>query len=210
MAKRSLLGVVLMVAVGVSAAVACADYVPPDVPTYGPPNALTGKTPLPPGDTTAGDSGSVVVPPPSDGGGGGPQVLCQTTGGTIVDGGPCAVSFSAQIFPKMQSGGSLNCGGTLNGCHGSATASAPKFDTSVAQTAAGYYAVLANYAQTDNGKKPYVNPCSIDPAQSDFVCNTLAAGATGECGSSMPLATPAAAADQALIAQWVACGAPNN
>jgi hypothetical protein len=210
MPDRTFLRVLLLGSLGYGTVLACSNYVPPDVATYGPPNGLTGKSPDAPendGDGGGGgdDAGTTTT---SEGGTTATTFLCQSSGGTIVDGGACAVSFATQIFPMMQAGGSLNCGGTTNGCHGSSAAVAPKLDATM--TAAGYYAVYANYAQVDNGNKPYFDPCSTDPTQSDFVCNTLAATATGECGSSMPLGSPATSADQALIAQWVACGAPFN
>jgi hypothetical protein len=219
MAKRSLLGGSLVLLVGVGAAVACSNYVPPDVPAYGPPNGLTGKVPLPPevaGEGGAGPTSDDAGSSSGGGeGGGGAQFLCQKSGGTLSPAATCSVSFVNDIFPKMESGGAWNCGGTATGCHGSPTAAVPYLQAAgpsatVPQTAAGYYAVFANFALADNTSKPYFDPCSIDPTQSSFVCNTLATGATGQCGIAMPQGITVAAADTTAIATWVACGAPFN
>jgi hypothetical protein len=118
------------------------------------------------------------------------------------------VSFAADIYPKMISGGTWNCASPLTGCHGGTQT--PSFAAPVAQTATGYYAVLANYALADDANLLYVNPCSTDPTKSGFACNTLAPAATGVCGISMPSGSPMSATDQQTIATWVACGAPNN
>jgi len=216
MAKRSLLGVLLgvgLVGLGLGVAAACSNYTPPDVPSYGPPDELAGKTPPAP---VGGDDGGGTVTPPEDGGGTtGPQTAyaCEEAGAPLVDGSACTTSFANDIFPKMAAGGTWGCAGTANGCHGSAAAVKPYLQASaVAQTAAGFYPVLANFVLLDNSSKPYFNPCSTDPTQSSFVCNTLATGTTGECGISMPTTpgTTISAADQATVAAWVACGAPNN
>ena len=111
-------------------------------------------------------------------------------------------------------GGSWNCASTTASCHGSATASNPKLDTRPClRTAAGFYAVLAElHAQVDNKPSlPYFNPCSTDPTKSNFVCNTLADGATGVSAGpfgcrSGTLHAAGRPPTQTMIAQWVACG----
>ena len=80
-------------------------------------------------------------------------------------------------------------------------------------TATSFYAALANYnLSSDTPPAPYVNPCSIDPTKSGISCNTIGATTAGVCGQSMPLgaAQGVGTADEAKIATWVACGAPNN
>jgi hypothetical protein len=188
-------GCLLLITVAVGAAIGCSNYVPPDVANYGPPNGLGGKTVPVPADDDAG-SGSGTTPPA------GGAYACVTAGGSLVDAG-CSVSWSNDIYPKMESGGAWDCGSSA--CHG---VTPPVLATS----SHDYYVALANYtaavASGTGAGEPYINPCSTDPTKSDFVCNTKT---TGYCGTQpMPLGLPIASAGLAELATWVACGAPEN
>src|SRR5690349_19372330 len=62
-----------------------------DDPNFGAPNALAGQK-------QPGASSEVATTASGDGGGGGGSsgsspIVCVSTGGTLLDGGPCAVSF---------------------------------------------------------------------------------------------------------------------
>src|ERR1700723_2169230 len=92
------LGGLCVVVVGVGAALACGNYVPPDVANYGPPNGLKDTPDPPPGD----GSGSTGTSPPAEedagapGEGGAPAaaaVACVKAGGTLVASTNCAVSW---------------------------------------------------------------------------------------------------------------------
>jgi len=202
MTNRTFLRALVGVSLGVGAHVACSNYVPPDVPNYGPPNGLSGKAP----DTPTGggdDAGGGTTPEDAGGSTGATPLLCQTSGGTIVDGGACAVSFTTQIYPKMQAGGTWNCAGIV-GCHGG-SAIAPVLNGTTAQS---FYDAMANMSFTYvTPAVPYVNPCSTSPTSSALACSVAS---TGTCGNLMPLGTAMPAADQTTIATWVACGAPFN
>lgn len=190
---------------GLALAAACSNYVPPDVATYGPPSGLKGQTPLAPngedaGSTSGGgnDSGSTSTSGDAGGGGaGGVMYAC----GTPIDGGPCTVSWSKDIYPNMQAGGAWNCAGAA--CHGNGVQQ-PLFSG----TEHTDYATLANYKGTAANGDPYLDPCSTDPTKSDFVCNVQT---TGGCGAApMPLGAALAASDVTKITTWVSCGAPEN
>jgi len=192
---------------------ACGNYVPPDVASdQGPANALQGKTlPGPPDEEggsgvasssgTGSSSGSSSGTGSSSGAPTGP-FLCetQTPAGTIVDGGTCSVSFQTDIFLKMQQGGTWSCA-TAGTCHGGVQ---PPLMTT--NTAAAFYTSLATFT-IPNSNLPYVNPCSTNPADSQFACNVAS---TGTCGDLMPTTGAIPAADQTAVATWVACGAPFN
>jgi hypothetical protein len=214
MGSRGALGCLFALLCGVGTAAACADSEPPDVPNYGPPNdPLQGKTPLGPnGSNQTAPSGEDAAASSSSGGGsssgsgsGGTVTTfaCETGGATIVDGGPCTVSWSTTIYPAIQ--GAWGCSAATP-CHAS---TAPVMTGS----ASAVYATLANYTSATvlGNNNPYINPCSTAPAESNFVCNTQAAGTTGACGNAMPLVGgPLTAAATTEIATWVACGAPQN
>ncbi len=121
-------------------------------------------------------------------------------GGAAPTDGGCAVSWSADIAPKMAAAGAWKCasGGK---CHGAQQA--PLLD---AATPAALYASLQ--AATVNGNPyPYLNPDSGDPTQSSIECNLAQA-----CGNGMPLApgTPLTPGELCAIDTWVRCGAPQN
>jgi hypothetical protein len=83
-------------------------------------------------------------------------------------------------------------------CHGGS--GLPAFSGTASQV----YQTLSNYNAINS--LYYFNPCSTDPTQSTFVCNT----STTTCESEMPLGAPLGTAAQTEIATWVACGAPQN
>jgi hypothetical protein len=211
MAKRWL-GVLFGSALSVAGLVAaCADPTPPDVATYGPPNGLSGKEGQLPGPPDEGDGGGGTGSSSGTSSGTGSssgataQYLCQqqTPGATLADpDGGCSVSFTTDLFPKMQAGGTWNCASPANGCHGNLQA--PLLTTN---TATAFYTTLANFALGDDKGVPYINPCSTDPTKSGFACNVAS---TGTCGILMPSGAAMAAADQTAVATWVACGAPLN
>jgi hypothetical protein len=193
------------------AAAACSNYVPPDVANYGPPNGLTGKTPAAPsgggssGGGGSGSSGSSSGGSSDDAGPGSQGAYCVTTlGQTLVTATTCSVSWSNDLYPKMQSGGAWNCASSA--CHG--TSQAPV----LTGTADSFYTTLESYTGTVSSGagagQPYINPCSTDPTKSEFVCNTQTMGFCGLAGMPLGLTiTPAGLAD---IATWVGCGAPQN
>jgi hypothetical protein len=196
MNARPVLGAAFALVVANLAAFACSDYTPPDVPSYGPPNALGVKSPAQP--SASGDSGSQPAGGDS-GGGSSASVLCVTAGGTLVAAGTCAVSWKTDIYPKMQAGGAWGCAGAAP-CH-STTAPVLTGDEHTVWLA------MANFADPRNNNVPYINPCSTstDATKTSFVCDTLP---TGSCGDAMPLGT--GLTNGADIATWVTCGSPEN
>ncbi|MGO9715313.1 MAG: hypothetical protein ACLQBL_41075 [Polyangiaceae bacterium] len=214
MGSRGALGCLFVLLFGFGTAAACSDSEPPDVPTYGPPGALGSQSPDPPSGVTSSSSGSSSGTASSSGSGSGSSsgsgsggtvttFACETGGVTIVDGGPCTVSWSTTIYPAIQ--GAWGCSAAAP-CH---TTEPPVMTGS----ASAVYASLANYTSASllGNNNPYINPCSTAPAESNFVCNTQATGTTGLCGTSMPLVGgPLTAAATTEIATWVACGAPQN
>lgn len=163
-----------------------------DDPNFGAPNALAGQTQ--PGPTSSNtDEGN---------GGGGSNVVpeCVRAGGALVDAGPCDVSFKADILDAF---GNASCA-TAGSCHGGTTPpNQPRIDPGDAPAMWGEFAKF----KLSNGK-PYINPCSTDPADSTIACNV---DPTAPCGTDvMP---PGAGLSPELVAKieaWVKCGAPNN
>jgi|GEM_PF-1245766 len=163
-------------------------------PAYGAPNALENQKPPRPtleNATAEGGGGSSS---------GGNVPKCAKAGGTVVDGGPCAVSFKNDVL-RIYGAATPACGSSE--CHGGKTPIAqPPIDPGLPDDT---YAALEGFQAAG---KPYVNPCSTDPAASSMVCN-LRAGAQA-CGSHMPKGGQLAEADITTIETWVKCGAPNN
>jgi hypothetical protein len=150
---------------------------------YGPPDGLTGKSipqpTFPSGPTTTVDAGPAI------------------------DAGPCAVSWSTQIFPSMGATGKWRC--AQSSCHGGFQA--PKMSSDASAT----YASLVAYTMVPPAPAiPYVLPGETDPTKSGIECNLSG----GTCGNQMPLtqngATLLSAQDVTTIDTWVKCGAPNN
>jgi hypothetical protein len=158
-------------------------------PNFGAPNALAGqKQPGPSSDTSTDGGGTGAAGTPE----------CVKAGGALIDGGPCAVSFKT-ILAAFKA---ASCQ-TAGSCHGGATPpNQPRIDP---DDATGMWAEFASF-KLSNGK-PYINPCSTDPAQSTIGCNV---NATAPCGSVMPPGLGLAANVVADIDTWLKCGAPNN
>ncbi len=113
------------------------------------------------------------------------------------DGGACAVTWTKDIFPKMQT--AWNC--TTAACHGG------KYKPDIPSDAAGAFSALEKYPGLG---KPYFNPCSTDPKESGFACNTGADTTSPTCGKVMPQGGGIPAADRDSVLTWIRCGSPNN
>lgn len=167
-----------------------------DDPNFGGPNALAGQKQ--PGATTE----VLTTPSGSEGGApGGSTIVCVATGGTLIDGGPCPVSFKNDVLPAL---GRSTC--TQTACHGGPTPpSPPRIEPS---DAPAMWQLFASFKMNAGGL-PYINPCEKDKAKSGIACNLYA---TGFCGVQMPLggSPPTPQADIDKIEQWLACGSPNN
>jgi hypothetical protein len=126
----------------------------------------------------------------------------------------CAVHFAADIFdPIFDANGSAKCANTQ--CHGN------PMDIQgdlllVPGDAFSSREALLKY-QFDKPAGPYIT-CK-NPPESRILCNMfLGIGVTntyGKCLTTMPLidelgAEPLTEMQLELIAQWIACGAPNN
>jgi hypothetical protein len=167
-----------------------------DDPNFGGPNALAGQKQ--PGATTE------VLTTPAAGGEGGAAastIVCVATGGTMIDAGPCPVSFKNDVLPVF---GRSTC--IQTSCHGGATPpSPPRIEPS---DAPGMWQLFASY-KMNAGNLPYINPCEKDKTKAGIACNLYA---QGFCGVQMPLGgtPPTPQADIDKIEQWLACGSPNN
>jgi hypothetical protein len=169
-----------------------------DDPAFGAPNALAGQKQ--PGSSTEQTTGKGS----GEGGAsssGGTQAACVAAGGTLLaDAGACAVSFKTDVLGAF---GKSTPQCSLPSCHGGASPQyPPRIDPG---DPASMYPELAAF-KLSNGK-PYLNPCSTDPAASSLECNLAAAGG---CGTHMPQGGQLAAEDLTKIDTWVKCGAPNN
>jgi hypothetical protein len=140
---------------------------------------------------------NLPTPPAGEGGSGDGGVSC----GTPVDAGPCSVSYTNDIWPKMQS--TWHCSDAK--CHGGTTYQ-PQLDS-----ADNAYDNMMAYKV--GGTKPYINPCSTDADASAFVCN-ISSTFCGTAQMPFPDSTlgsgPMSGADQGLVTTWVQCGAPKN
>jgi hypothetical protein len=141
------------------------------------------------------------------------STMSTASGGSDCMGGACDVSFKTDIYePLLSATGTTKCADAL--CHGNAAAAEGDFffpdgDASAARAA------LLGYQIDD---VPYVT-CST-PMNSKVLCNMfLGAGMTnkyGKCGTTMPylqgevIAEVLTEAQLDLIAEWIACGAPDN
>ena len=159
-------------------------------PNYGNPNALAGQR-------QPGPSSEVTIDGGGSSGGAGQTPACVTAGGTLVDGGACAVSFKT-ILAAFKT---ANC--SLASCHGTATPpNEPRIDPDDPN---GMWAEFSTF-KLSNGTV-YINPCSTDSAQSSIGCNVNAAAT---CGSLMPAGVGLPANVVTDIDTWLKCGAPNN
>ena len=165
-----------------------------DDPKYGIPNALANeRQPGPSSEETKGQGG--------DGGsssGGTPA--CVAAGGTLIDGGPCAVSFKTDVLGAI---GAATPACTLASCHGGVTPpNPPRVDPGLP---AEMYAEWSKFKMSDG--KPYINPCSTDDKAAGLACNVAA---TGGCGSHMPQGGQMAQDAITKLETWLKCGSPNN
>ncbi len=167
-----------------------------DDPNFGAPNALAGQKQ--PGTSSAA---TPDTPGSTPGAGGGAQPACVKSNGTLIDGGACAVSFAKDVLPALGAG---NC--QIVGCHGGATPqSPPRVDPA---DGPAMWTEFAAFTLT-NGK-PYINPCSTDPAASAIAQNVDGTAPKGSGGVIMPLGTQGLPAAVAKITEWQKCGSPNN
>ena len=144
-----------------------------------------------------------------DGGSGSPGV---TTGGACVADPMCKVSFKTDIF-KAIIDGSAGCTAAAL-CHGGDT---PQGDMILKPgDAAGALSEFLNYQlkKAPGPAGPYVVPCN--KAGSSLLCNTaIDSGKNpyGDCGTAMPFgsaATKLTTQQLDTLAEWIACGAPDN
>lgn len=196
---RAFLALATTSVAGLAAVVACTtDYQKGEGdPAYGAPNALENQKPPRPTLESAGAEGGA-----SGSSGSANTPKCVQGGGTLVDGGPCAVSFKNDVLKIFGTAAAPSQACGVTDCHGGTTppAQPPIEPGTPAETYAAFQAFTA-------AGKPYINPCSIDPAASTILCNVQATA----CGSKMPKGGgQIAAADLTKIETWVKCGAPNN
>jgi hypothetical protein len=174
--------------------------------SFGPPDGLVGRTaPTATATSTststatgtgtgtappAGDSGS---PPPETDSGGTPT---PEAGGT----GTCAVSWTTDVFPLLESTGAGTCGSAA--CH----ANGAQQPTILDGNATGTYNSLKGYTLLNN--VGYIVPGDDNVGGSAMDCNLV----TGTCGAlPMPEAPGAlTAANKTTIDTWIKCGAPEN
>lgn len=161
-----------------------------DDPRYGSPNALDKQTQPGPSSEALSDR--------DDPGGSEDGPLCVRNGGTLVEGGDCEVSFSQDVLTAFGNSGchQAPCHGGLN------PQNLPRIDPGEPD------AMWKEFGSfTLSNGKPYINPCSTDPAESTIACNV---SATGTCGTMMPQGIGLPADVVTMIETWLACGAPNN
>ena len=169
---------------------------------YGAPNALAGQRQ--PGSSTdqttgAGSSSGGEGGTTSSSGGG--DIACVKAGGKLLgDAGPCTVTFKTDVLGAL---GKSSPACSLPSCHGgNSPPNLPRIDPG---DPGAMYTEFAAF-KLSNGK-PYINPCSIDPAAATIECNLQA---TGGCGAHMPQGGQLDPADIAKIDTWLKCGSPNN
>lgn len=146
----------------------------------------------------------------SGGGGAGGSSSSSSSGGPCVVDDQCAVKWGADIFAGIIDTAAAGCT-QASLCHGSGkggiTLEAGKpHDAYLAMTA---YTLL----DQPGPAKKYIVPC--DKAASGILCNAKPETGTtnpyGACGSLMPLVgTNLTMAELNTIADWIACGAPEN
>lgn len=193
--RRGPLGVLAVSAVLAIVAACTTDYQKgKDDVAYGPPNVLAGaRAPGPTVDYSDGEGGVSTSGPQ------GPNIVCVKKGGTAVDGGPCAVTFSTDVLSAL---GRAGCAQSSS-CHGGSNpTNLPRIEPS---DGPGMWAEFAAFTLSDG--KAYINPCSTASAESGLACNLAASGG---CGVHMPPGGQVPAADLTAIETWLACGAPNN
>ncbi len=118
------------------------------------------------------------------------------------------MSWKNDIFAGILAG---PAGCTSTSCHGGG---AGGLQLSASDSHAAYTTLLA-YDLPATPSKPYVAPCN--PAGSGFPCNMAPSGDAGAnpygaCGIVMPVGAFAGLSTNQIdqIAEWIACGAPEN
>jgi hypothetical protein len=164
-------------------------------PNYGAPNALANQRPPGPTVDNESDGGAASSATP------GSKPKCVAAGGTLADGGACAVSFARDVLSAF---GPAGCSDP--NCHGGLTPrNEPRIEPSDAP------AMWQEFqAFTISNGKAYVNPCSTDAKLSMMGCNLYASATAGACGVHMPTTGQLPADAIKKIESWLACGAPNN
>jgi hypothetical protein len=143
---------------------------------------------------------------------GGSGDLGTTSGGSCTVDPMCKVKFGEDIYKKIIDGSAGCTAATL--CHGGET---PQGDMILKPGEAhNAYTEFVNYQlkKTPGPAGAYIVPC--DKKSSRLLCNTaLSDGANpyGACGTLMPFgsgATKLTKTQLETIAEWIACGAPEN
>lgn len=161
---------------------------------YGGPNSLSGKKPPGVSQDVAGEGGAAS----SSGTPGVP--VCVSKGGTLVDGGACAVKFSTDILAIF---GTANCQNTA--CHGGTS---PRNEPGI-EPSDGNGTWTKFQAFTMSTGIPYIDPCTTDDLASAMGQNLLEnTGAKG--GTHMPQGAQLEQADIDKVNTWLKCGSPNN
>jgi hypothetical protein len=156
---------------------------------FGGPNALSKDK----GPPTPGPGGGI-----GDGGLSAEASSCKPAGD-----GSCSVKWSTDLIPLFGEDGGWGCskGGS---CHGGVAA--PFVNNNDPRQA---YDQLRAYTVIRGPTRPYINPCSLDPNDSTFLCNMAPPGPNA-CGSPMPKGAPSLPADLQKLETWIRCGSPNN
>jgi len=159
-------------------------------PDFGDPNALKNQKQPGPSSELSRENGNTATTP-----------VCVQSGGTLIEAGACATSFKSGVLAAFQAGG---CAAV--GCHGGSTpANQPPIDPN---DGPGTWAQFAAFKLT-NGK-PYINPCSTDPAASTIAANVNPNAPAADRGTLMPPGAVGLPAAIATIEAWQRCGSPNN
>ncbi len=164
-----------------AAALAATNCSAPDLPRYGSPNSLQGKSPPAP-------------PAPEES----PTQLPCGGKGFIKDEPPCAVKWSTDIFPLMKSNGNWRCAEVVS-CHGGTIP--PKVTDNSEET-------WDSLRKFPSGKGFYINPCSKDKGESGLSLNL--SGTQVGSQMPKPPGTPASTEQLAKVDAWLACGSPKN
>lgn len=161
-------------------------------PNFGGPSALKGQKP--PGPT-------LEVTDDGTGGGGANQPLCVKLGGALLATPPaCNVKFSTDVMQALAPG---SC--STAACHGGTEpANQPKIDPA---DLPGSYTSMAAFSPRSG--KPYINPCSTDPAAAVMEDNLDPSAPAADRGTVMPPGSGLAAAIP-KVREWLQCGSPNN
>jgi hypothetical protein len=170
---------------------------------FGPADGLVGRTAPAPTATATGTStatGTATTPPAGDAGTPPPDDDGGTTPPAEAGAGACAVSWTNDVFPLLESTGSGSCGGAT--CH----ANGGQQPTILDNNPTGTYNSLKGYTLLNN--VGYIVPGNTNLSDSAMDCNLVLA----TCGATpMPEAPGAlSTAQKTTISTWLACGAPEN